>query len=203
MAITIIALTGAMMLPPLFVASATRVQNRRAEQALQLAQGEVDRIRALVEQNAQNASNLPAVATVSGGLSSVAAPTGVAANTRSITGTTATCNQAPGLPTVNQVLKIDLDSDADCDPEFVMQVFRSDNSTSQFEVGVRVYSASALATNGTTLQAGLATDEASLRHTTATGNQQRKPLAVLYTDIHATNFSQSMCNFQAHETCTP
>ena len=56
-AIAVIALTGAMIGPPLVMAAATRVQNRRAEQALQLAQGEVDRIRAMVIRGTTNTEN--------------------------------------------------------------------------------------------------------------------------------------------------
>ncbi|NET10377.1 MAG: type II secretion system protein, partial [Symploca sp. SIO2B6] len=58
-AIAVIALTGAMIGPPLVMAAATRVQNRRAEQAQQLAQGEVDRIRAMVIQGNATAELLP------------------------------------------------------------------------------------------------------------------------------------------------
>jgi len=46
-AIAVVALAGALITPPLFLAAATRVQNRRSEQALQIAQGEIDRIRTL------------------------------------------------------------------------------------------------------------------------------------------------------------
>ncbi len=36
--------------PPIFLTVATRVQNRKAEQALQLANGEIDQVRVLVQE---------------------------------------------------------------------------------------------------------------------------------------------------------
>ena len=192
MAIVVIALTGAMMLPPLFVASATRVQNRRAEQALQLAQGEVERVRALVTQKRQNAGNLPRVANAVN-LSSVPAPNVAPTKTRAVTSACTSSANQQTEPT--EPLGIILD--ADCNPDFLMQVFRTQGDNNQFELGVRVYSSSALGNIGN----GLQTEEASLKYSTGTGNQKVFPLAVIYTDIRAVNSSQSMCNFQVHSDC--
>lgn len=47
--IAVIAVVISSFTPPIFLAVGTRVQNRRAEQAMQLAQAEVDRVRRLVE----------------------------------------------------------------------------------------------------------------------------------------------------------
>ena len=206
MSIVVIALTGAMMLPPLFVATANRVQNRRAEQALQLAQGEVDRVRALVEQQTQDDRNLPKVATNVTELSNVPAPGAISSITRSVS---TACNSAelpantvlgfsatPELPAVTEFLNIDLDGKADCEPEFLMQIFRTEATNDQFELGVRVYASSADPQNQ-----ALKTDEASLKYTTGTGNQNSSPLAVVYTEIKAVNAIQSMCKFQFHDAC--
>lgn len=206
MAIMVIALTGAMMLPPLFVATANRVQNRKAEQALQLAQGEVDRVRALVEQKTQDDRNLPKVATNVTSLSEVPAPGSISSITRSVS----TACDSPillfqrnprlaatrPLPSVNELLNIDLDGEAGCEPEFLMQIFRTEATNDQFDLGVRVYSSVANPESQ-----ALKTEEASLKHTTGTGNQKVLPLAVLYTEIKAVNAIQSMCKFQYHSTC--
>ena len=59
MAVTVMGLTISLVLPPLLIAAATRVQTRRAEQSLQIAQGEVDRIRNLVAINRHIIDALP------------------------------------------------------------------------------------------------------------------------------------------------
>jgi len=60
--IAVIAITATLILPPLFIASASRVQNRRAEQAFQIAQDEIDRIQTLVASGRHDPANLPASA---------------------------------------------------------------------------------------------------------------------------------------------
>ena len=58
-AIVIIAVVGVAITPPLFLATAARVQTNRAEQAVQISQGEVDKVRVLVEQGAYDSADLP------------------------------------------------------------------------------------------------------------------------------------------------
>ena len=48
-AMIVISITLVAIVPPIFWATGTRVQNRRAEQALAIAQGEIDRVRTQVE----------------------------------------------------------------------------------------------------------------------------------------------------------
>ena len=60
-AIIIISITVVAISPPIFWATGTRVQNRRAEQALSIAQGTIDRVRAKVERGGSTALELPAI----------------------------------------------------------------------------------------------------------------------------------------------
>ena len=121
-AIAVIALTGAMIGPPLVMAAATRVQNRRAEQALQLAQGEVDRVRAMVVRGEGQDDLLPAKSNKSN-LEEQAVPTTTSGKLRS----PATCNtydvsNTTHVPTTTQVLMVDVDGD--CEEDFLIQSFR-------------------------------------------------------------------------------
>ncbi|MEM9817765.1 MAG: prepilin-type N-terminal cleavage/methylation domain-containing protein, partial [Cyanobacteria bacterium P01_D01_bin.6] len=51
MAIVVVGLMGAAIAPMMVASVATRVQSQKAEQALELAQGEIDRVRIQFEQN--------------------------------------------------------------------------------------------------------------------------------------------------------
>ncbi len=181
-AITVVALTGALIPPPLFLAAATRVQNRRSEQALQIAQGEIDRIRTLVEQGEHSENNIPEAVTEDN--FPPAAPDTIENVIRTFN---ATCTNRPlfdnsNIP-VNALLPIDVDGD--CSEDFYLQSFRTsgsrltDTKPSDFDVGVRVYSRSVIG-NGGQLRA-LQTEQASLRFTSGEGSQRQLPLAVLYT----------------------
>lgn len=184
-AIAIVALTGALITPPLFLATATRVQNRRSEQALQLAQGEIDRIRTLVEQGEHDIADLPAE--ITGGFPE-AAPTTVANFIRTVN--TETCPGNPPLyddndPPIPASALLPIDTDGDCEEDFYLQSFRtaggrtSENRPSDFEVGVRVYARNVVDTNGRV--GTLTTEQAALGFTSGEGNQRESPLAVLYT----------------------
>lgn len=193
-AILLIGLTVAMVTPPLLIATATRVQNRRAEQAIQIAQDEVDRINTLVQQGQHQNSKLPNVA--SGNLGAVAAPSQLAnflKTTRSASsacsGSTSYSNQQLG---VGQALRIDIDGD--CTPDFFMQVFRTAGVTTEaektktsanqrpakFDLGVRVYSV--LAEKNIT-SGKLEKSPAPLSMTNTQGKQDRFPLVTVYKPI--------------------
>lgn len=200
MAIAIILLTAAMITPPLFIATATRVQNRRAEQALQVAQGQIDRYQVLMSKGQNTQALLPAI--VTGNITAAPAPSGAAQSLKSV----ASCNtyndqQIPA----SQVLLVDLDGD--CQPDFLMQTFReagripdSDNAALRpsgqnratvFRVGVRVYSFLA---NGN--WANLQTTQASLQITNGQGSQRTRPLATLYTTMYWSDRNFSLCEIQ-------
>ena len=78
MAIMVITVVIAALTPPIFISVATRVQNRKAEQAIQLAQGEIDQVRRLVERGNYTTNELNSVAPVAAGgmtcLTNVSAP---------------------------------------------------------------------------------------------------------------------------------
>ncbi|MGJ3247534.1 MAG: type II secretion system protein [Elainellaceae cyanobacterium] len=204
-AIAVIALTGAMVGPPLLLATATRIQNQRAEQALQIAQGEVDRVRSRVERGEHTPTNLPAAAGNPTSLETVATPASVASALKSVS---STCSTYAGtqIP-LNQALQIDVDGD--CQPDFLMQVFRTRGTVSQreqvgrnrpgeFDLMVRVYAAIAQTNLG-----NLDNEPASLRFTSGEGNQRSRPLAVLATQITWSESDNSLFCYQELANCQP
>ncbi|MFM7423733.1 MAG: hypothetical protein ACKO7W_01815 [Elainella sp.] len=189
-AIMLIGLTIAMVTPPLLIATASRVQTRRAEQAMQIAQGEVDRISTLVQQGNHQADRLPAVV---GSLSGQAGPTSLAS--AMITSRAQACAPPPPTAPVSATQAVQIDVDGDCEPDFFMQVFRTAGlytqaeqsggrapaarRPAQFDLGVRVYSILARRNLG----AGLKSESASLRMTSGQGTQASNPLAVIYRPV--------------------
>ena len=206
-AVAVIGITSALILPPLFVAAASRVQNRRAEQALQIAQGEVDRIQTMVASGyhkVQPINGLPAIGTISRtvSLDTIAPPAGVASSIlKSVRTGTGGCNTYRGeVISANQALSVDVDGD--CTADFYMQVFRDNdvltnrapgpatNPPSNFRLAVRVYSALALTNFGSMSTPVL---PASLQITSGEGNQRLRPLAVLYSQAVWSDQSVSLC----------
>ena len=158
MAIIVITVLVVSITPPIFLAVGTRVQNQKAEQAMQLAQLQVDQVRVLIERGIYSNSDLPP----DGG---TGVPTTVAAPTSFITCTTAASSNA---------CAVDINNDGK--PEFYVQTFRTQAISSgtpsvviAFQMGVRVYSALAQG------QAGLQTTQAALKFTTEQGNQRKYP----------------------------
>ena len=171
MAIVVIAIVITASTPPILLAVATRIQNRRAEQAMQIAQQEVERVRLIVDQGNYLNSRLPPASSITDpdNINTVGAPT-------------APCTPPPdsyGSCTSTQAFTED---------NFLVQVFR-DPGVSQagvapdgsaqvvaFRMGVRVYSPAAEL-------GSLGTRPASLQMTNALGEQTRFPLAVIYADL--------------------
>lgn len=196
MAIAIMGLTFGLVLPPLLIASATRVQNRRAEQALGVAQKELDRIDALVRRSRHTPDVLPAVASIQSNLEGVAAPTQTFSQLRSTNNSCGNAYTGGQIP-VNNALLVDVNGD--CTADFMMQVFRDRGSVSvaestapnprpsEFTVGVRVYSTVAGRSSATSAQVGLGgsltgleTKQANLSMTSGETNQMKRPLSVVY-----------------------
>jgi prepilin-type N-terminal cleavage/methylation domain-containing protein len=189
-AVIIVSITVVSVLPPIFWATATRVQNRRAEQAIQLAQGEIERVRTLVERGSDYTGlDLPPVDGAVTDLRSAptAAPTTASGISRSPKLNCAK-NDAQQPDAVTKYIAVDTDTNNGCEPEFMVQVFRSvgtiaDGSAagsppSAFSMGVRVYAAPAF---GTLKRGGiLDTKAARLRGASGTGQQSTRPIAVLY-----------------------
>jgi prepilin-type N-terminal cleavage/methylation domain-containing protein len=192
-AVIIVSITVVSVLPPIFWATATRVQNRRAEQAVQLAQGEIERVRTLVERGNYTALDLPPVDGSRTDLREEGKYTDPPATASGIIrSTTANCkspNDAQQPDAVTKYIAIDTDPNNGCKPEFMVQVFRSvgtipDGSApgsppSAFTMGVRVYAEPAF----NTLKRGTALDNktaARLRGSSGLGQQGTKPMAILY-----------------------
>lgn len=215
MAIVVITITLVSITPPIFWATGTRIQNRKSEQALQLAQGEIERVRTLVEQNQYTAEQLPPVAGAEIRGTPVAAPS-ILKPDGGVVSSNPNCpaNSGNGVTaTVPQYILVDTDpnplttGDA-CKPEFLIQTFRSTGLNEDgnppteasegtpaskpvgFVMGVRVYSIAAKQTldRGGTLEA----KQASLRATNGLGNQRTRPLAVLYSTIVQSTSSKNL-----------
>jgi type II secretory pathway pseudopilin PulG len=203
-AIVLIGITIAMVTPPLLIATASRVQTRRSEQATQLAQDEIDRINTLVQQGEHQIRVLPA-AMSGNNLASQAAPSTLSnflktSRNGGCPGTIAYTNQTLSLA---QALPIDVDGD--CTADFFMQVFRTNGTLTedefertdvatrrpaQFSLGVRVYSALARVNLG---GGKLQTTPASLQMTSGQGKQASNPLAVVYKPISWGEKSDVLC----------
>ena len=157
MAIVVIAIVITASTPPILLAVATRIQNRRAEQAMQIAQQQIERVRLIVDQGNYTNSDLPPAASITDpdDINTVGAPT-------------APCSSSC---TATQASRED---------DFLVQVFRvapgGSDPVVAFRMGVRVYSPAAELGN-------LGTRPASLQMTNALGEQTRFPLAVIYADL--------------------
>ena len=173
-AIILITIVVSIITPPIFLAVATRVNNRRTEQALQLAQAEIERVRLLMTSTdiqADIAPLLPAVdASVSlNDIAAVAAPT-------------ALCNDKPPCG-VGELASAEPQLAAD-QQRFYVQSFREpgavtdDGDVLAFRMGVRIYS-SDVASNLGSLDA-----ETKPLFTSGTGYRNSSPLAVMYTELN-------------------
>lgn len=184
MAIAVVGVTTAVIAPVMVFAIATRVQSQKAEQALQVAQGEVESIRLLVERGGDYSSELADYPiTSAASVSGTGAPTSAAANLDSTT--------------TNVAKFVNIDDDAD--NEFAVQVFRTAGLSvsgvpTAFELGVRVYDNDAITNNSGSLQ----TDAASLNFTTGEGERGTRPLAVIYADIFQGDQDNSLCQYRQY-----
>jgi prepilin-type N-terminal cleavage/methylation domain-containing protein len=180
-AIVIVALAGAIVAPAMVLSVATRVQSQRAEQALEIAQSEIDSLRVLIERGDDYTAALPPSTTVTNEkeLAKVVGPNSIAST----------------VTTHLQARPVDIDDDGSND--YAIQTFRSpgrvvDSTPVAFTMGVRVYDFDAVSqANGTSLPS----DEASLAMTSGEGERSQKPLATLYTTIAVSQAGQSFCDF--------
>ncbi len=183
--------------PPMFMVTAARVQQRRAQQALQLAQAEVDRVRATVERGVYTANDLPAP--VGSTLTNVAAPTGVATVLKS---TNPSCNTYNGTPIASNIL-LPVDTNGDCRSDFLVQSFRTTGPAGTavpvtgFQMRVRVYADIPLLRQ----QLGqLSAVPARLATGSGVGGSARQPLAVLQTTMVRPDTQNSLQNYRT--VCT-
>jgi len=188
MGIVVIGLVLAVMGPPLLFVAGTRIQHQRAEQAMQLAQSQVDQVRLLMVQGQNQPLNLPCV--TSDSISSTAAPTILTANAVAAS-TTATCTNGGVWSDIQKIVSVNSDN-------FLVQVFRdqgvADTSGNliAFRMGVRVYGPQVFTSSnfGKTLQ----TQSTSLTFTTFPSTQ--KPMAVLFTEVSKNDLGISLAKYK-------
>lgn len=222
-AVFVIGLTVALITPPIFIATATRAQNRRAEQAMQIAQGEIDRIRVLVARSAHTLDRLPNVANAAP-LQSVPPPNGFVSGLLKSSSTQWNTYDDQAIA-IDKGLQVDVDGDRE--PDFFMQVFRTRGSISadqtqrnvstpnqikptDFQVGVRVYSILADGSRVGNSWSDLQTQPASLQMTNGEGSQRQRPLAVVYSPFSWSDQSSTLCDYFQDQnpnalsgSCTP
>lgn len=187
-AMLILSTVVAISTPPILLATATRVQNRRAEQAMQLAQQEIERVRLIVDRG-QYENSCPADDDDNDCLPPAAANITAPDDIKDVGAPTTTCDP-PSDPdfscTATQAFP-------NTEGDFFIQVFRDPGVTLAgvgpggadqvvaFRMGVRVYSNAAAAELDS--DGNLETTPATLQMTSAEGRQRRFPLAVLYADF--------------------
>ncbi len=161
--------------PPIMLSMASRVRSYRAEQAMQLAQGEIDRVRLILERGETAYNNVNAFEAQlppkagDGEPKDVAAPTGTGQNCKTI------------LPKDAPLCQVDVNGDGEWD--YGVQTFRTktktlgtSNVTGGFYMGVRVY------TRGSLVAGGVGKDPARLGFSADNGSG-KAPLVVIYTPI--------------------
>lgn len=210
--------------PPIILTMATQVQNRRAEQAMQLAQGEIDRVRTLVAQGdycdpttdstcnpttdptKKPLPDVPATFGIPGDITSAPPPNTLSSTLKSNNTTVGCSTYTTGaVVKANQALQVDLEGK--CKPTFLVQTFRdalpqgkAGSAVMMFHMGVRVYSAQAINGGGLLDPANCA----SLQFTNGLGGQQSRPLAVIYTTIARSDQTfVSLNNYSNFLTASP
>lgn len=192
-AIIVIAITVTAVTPPIFLATASRIQSRRAEQANQIAQAEVDRIRTVVERGGYTTAVLPISTGQKDKIQEFAAASSVD-NGLILSSAPAACSGKSLYPatlpgSANTLIPVDINGD--CIAEFAMQAFRTDGCVPSgedaskpysFYLGVRVYAYNPDKPLPTTLSA----ERANLAMTTGRrdqGTDLLRPLQTLYTKV--------------------
>ena len=191
-AIAVIGLTAAVIAPVMVFSVATRLQSQRAEQAIQLAQGEVDRIRLMAERGGDFSSALASY------------PITTAASVAATGAPTSAPNSTLNSTTTNVAKQVNL---GNSNNKFAVQVFRSVGSTPAgspvpiaFDIGVRVYDFNAVSKYGST--GSLRTDPASLRFTSGEGQRSTRPLAVIYTGVFQGDRDGALCTYRRYLNST-
>ena len=208
--VSIIVLTIAVtaLTPPIFLAVATRVQNRKAEQAMHLAQKYVDQVQGLVREGnygPAGPNQLPGQNPNQANPALVGSPGGLFPNV--LDSPSSNCNNfnaftTNNMPPWNQAIRVDVDGD--CEPDFFVQIFRSNlqqqnnGQVVAFPMGVRVYAWAAQGNWGNLCDPSTNNNipecpanlnnnpgrlEASLGPTEGFGAQRIQPLAVTYANV--------------------
>ncbi|WOD38702.1 prepilin-type N-terminal cleavage/methylation domain-containing protein [Nodosilinea sp. E11] len=179
-AIVMVALVSGAIAPTMVLSVATRVHSQKSEQALALAQSEIDRVRVAVERGGYTVAQLPPVAVGVGdrNVAAVPAPTNL--------------NAANGNNVANAV---GVDVTGDGTNDFLVQRYRTAGQDANgvpvaFAMGVRVYDINAAGT--------LTTAPASLVMTSNENGRRTRPLAVLHTTIATSDQGDSLCNLSTY-----
>lgn len=193
-AIVMITIFISLLTPPILLAVATRIQNRRAEQAMLIAQQEIDRVRRIVETGSYvDSCSTVASYTVNSidclppADSSITALSSIANAAAPNSICSFTCTSAPNSR------RAVLTSSG----EFFVQSFREpgqalNGQVVAFRVGVRVYHRVAEGNLGS-----LNTDPASIQLTQGLGEQTYSPLAVLFTDFVRGDLTGSLDRYRS------
>lgn len=192
-AIAIIGITAASVGPVIVISAATRIQSQRAEQALQIAQGEIDRVRQILEQRIVDDGVGGTAEYSTADLRIASTPTTVTTTPANALGPTAVAGAFNGAD-YRTARSVDVDGDTVAD--FAVQAFRFGETERSvggqpiaFQMGVRVYEIDAI--DGT----ALSTTAARLGTTAGEAERKEKPLAVLYTEVTKSDERQSLCEY--------
>jgi prepilin-type N-terminal cleavage/methylation domain-containing protein len=185
-AIIMVALVASAIAPALVISVATRVHSQKAEQALALAQSEIERTRVLVERGDYAVADLPPLAAgpLAAGLADAEVGT-AAAPAELLTDLSAV---VPANAT--QASPVDLNNDGEID--FFVQRYRAvgvldlDDVPVAFAMGVRVYDGAATGT--------LSIEPASLVMTSSEAGRRTRPLVAQYTIMATSDQGESLCN---------
>ncbi|MBW4519857.1 MAG: hypothetical protein KME16_09185 [Scytolyngbya sp. HA4215-MV1] len=192
MAIVAVSVVLIAITPPIVMVAASRVQTRRAEQALQVAQAEIDAVRTIVERGVYSTAELPA--DIGANINNVAAPNSVSTLLKSIN---TSCNSYTGT-TINSTTLLPVDITGDCRSDFLVQIFRTtgpagaSTPTTGFKIGVRVY---ADIPNLRQNLGNLQTTQATLKFTRGLGQQNARPMAVLYSTLIRSDTNNSLRDY--------
>lgn len=187
-AIVLVALVASSIAPALVLSVATRVQSQKSEQALQLAQSEIDQVRLRVEQGGATVAQLPLVA------DNAMADADIA----NVPGPQYGAFATDPRPTVTQTRPVDITGDGQ--PDYAVQIFRTPGLVENdvplaFNLGVRVYDYNAVNLD----QPGnLLIQPASLRMVSGEGQRNQRPLAALYTTVAVSESRESLCSYYSY-----
>ena len=213
-AIIVTGLVIGLTTPAVVISVATRVNSQKTEQALEVAQGEADRVRAIVEQGTYTVDNLPPIGPVpveaiAPGSTTVREYPGRVDGPEKNTSALQPTETEYMAMIWSQAREIDTDGDS-TNAELAVQVVRSQGRTIveggedvpvAFTLGVRVYDINAFDDAGTgNLEA---VERATAGVTGGQGDRSEKPLAVVYTTIARSDVSGSFCDYLQYQGATP
>jgi prepilin-type N-terminal cleavage/methylation domain-containing protein len=169
--------------PPIMLSMASRVRSYRAEQAMQLAQGEIDRVRRILERGetayASGTVNTPQKIVEAfedqlppdagaGQPKDVDAPTGIGQNCKTV------------LPKDAPLCQVDVNGDGEWD--YGVQTFRTKTETLGKSVPVGFYMGVRFYTRGSLVAGGVVKEPARLGFSADNGSG-KAPLVVIYNPI--------------------